>query len=75
MILNQEQLNKHNADFINSFIDLKVTGWNTYSKALNAYTFNFFSAKLAETDESVANIGTTLKDMVKDLGKLQNVTK
>jgi hypothetical protein len=61
MIYNQEQLIKHNIKFFDSFIDLKVVGWKSYSKALNEYTFGFFKTSLESTDESIENIGKTMK--------------
>lgn len=61
MIYNQEQLIKHNLKFYDAFIDLKVVGWKTYSKALNEYTFGFFKTGLEKTDEAVDNLGETMK--------------
>lgn len=61
MIYNQEQLIKHNLKFYDAFIDLKVVGWKTYSKALNDYTLGFFKTGLEKTDEVVDNLGETMK--------------
>lgn len=61
MIYNHEQLIKHNLKFYDAFIDLKVVGWKTYSKALNEYTNGFYKAGLEKTDEAVDNLGETMK--------------
>lgn len=61
MILNFKQLIDHNKTFWDSFVDLKVVGWNTYSKAFNAYTMNFYKDQLATMDEAVAKSGKIMK--------------
>jgi hypothetical protein len=61
MILNLKQLMDHNKTFTDTFVDLKVTGWNTYSKAVNAYTFNFFKDQLAEMDQQVLKLAEQMK--------------
>jgi hypothetical protein len=61
MIYNQEQLIKHNIKFYDTFIDLKVVGWKTYSKAMNDYTFGFFKDSLDKSDESVEALGEKMK--------------
>jgi|TARA_B110000503_G_scaffold131889_1_gene207156 hypothetical protein len=67
MILNFKQLIDHNKSFYDTFVDLKVTGWNTYSNALNAYTFNFFKDQIAHMDNEVNKLGTTMKKGVKNV--------
>ena len=52
MIYNQEQLVKHNLKFYDSFVDLKVVGWKTYSKAMNEYTMGFFKNGLEKADQN-----------------------
>lgn len=61
MIHNIDQAIKHNANFYNAFIDLKVVGWNSYSNAFNQYTFNFFRSQMKELDKSVENLGEFMK--------------
>jgi hypothetical protein len=63
MILNLNQLINHNIKMHDAFIDLKVQGWKSYSKALNQYTFNFFTEQLKNVDQSVDNMGQELKDI------------
>lgn len=65
MILNQKQLANHNLKMFNTFVDLKVTGWKTYSKALNDYTFNFYKDSIDQMDVSVETIGKNMKDVAK----------
>jgi|TARA_B110000503_G_scaffold112149_1_gene168031 hypothetical protein len=65
MIFNLNQLMEHNKTFMNTFVDLKVTGWKTYSEALNVYTFNFFKDQVAEMDKAVTKYADTLKKGVK----------
>lgn len=61
MIFNYNQFVEHNKSFYEAFVDLKVTGWNAYSKALDAYTFGFFKTQIAQMDNAVAKIGDTMK--------------
>ena len=61
MIYNYDQLIKHNLKFYDSFIDLKVVGWKTYSKSMNEYTQGFFKAQLEKSDEAVDSLGETMK--------------
>lgn len=61
MIINFKQLVDHNKTFWDSFVDLKVVGWNTYSKALNAYTMNFYKDQLSTIDEAVVKSGKIMK--------------
>lgn len=61
MILNFKQLVDHNKAFFDAFVDLKVTGWNTYSKALNAYTMSFYKDQLAAMDKTVEQAAMVMK--------------
>jgi hypothetical protein len=61
MIANYEQLVKHNKEFIDAFVDLKIVGWNTYSNAMNKYTFNFFKTQMNSMDKAVAKFGNIMK--------------
>lgn len=61
MITSYEHLVKHNKAFYDAFIDLKVVGWKSYSKALNKYTFNFFKDQMETLDRTVMQIGNTMK--------------
>lgn len=61
MIYNQEQLIKHNLKFYDAFIDLKVVGWKSYSKALNEYTMGFYKTSLEKADETVETLGENMK--------------
>ena len=63
MIYNYDQLIKQNLKLYDAFIDLKVTGWKTYSKAVNEYTQGFFKAQLEKSDESVEKIGTNFGNL------------
>jgi hypothetical protein len=61
MIYNYDQLLKHNVKFYDSFIDLKVAGWKSYSKSLDDYTNGFYKAQLVTSDNTVDNIATLMK--------------
>lgn len=61
MIMNYKQLVDHNKKFYDTFVELKVVGWNTYSKALNAYTMNFFKDQLVTMDEAVEKTAMIMK--------------
>tara|TARA_R110000868_G_scaffold170370_9_gene405648 strand:- start:518 stop:712 length:195 start_codon:yes stop_codon:yes gene_type:complete len=61
MIFNLNQLIEHNKTLMNAFVDLKATGWKTYSTAVNAYTFNFFKDQMGEMDKQVLKLAETMK--------------
>lgn len=65
MVYNFNQLISHNIKMYDAFIDLKVEGWKSYSKALNQYTFNFFSDQLKNIDKSVETMASDTKEMYK----------
>lgn len=50
-----------NIAFANSFVDLKVVGWKSYEKALNAYTYGYYSNQLAKATEGVEKLAETMK--------------
>ena len=54
----------NNINFINAFIDLKVTGWKSYEKALNAYTNGFFSNQLENSTVIVEQTAKNMKKMM-----------
>ena len=66
MILNYKQLIDHNKKFYDSFIDLKVVGWKTYSKSLNTYTMNFFAEQLQTADKTVEEVAKLMKGKTND---------
>ena len=51
----------YHKQFWDSFVDLKTVGWNTYSKALNAYTMNFFKEQLDIMDKAVEQTANAMK--------------
>lgn len=51
----------HNIKFFNSFVDLKVVGWKSYEKALNAYTHGFYSNQLENSTVAVEQFANNLK--------------
>lgn len=61
MIMNYNQLVDHNKDFWAAFVDLKTVGWKSYSKSLNAYTFNFFKQQLDAIDAAVEKSSDIMK--------------
>lgn len=63
MIANYNQLVEHNKKFYDAFVDLKVTGWKSYSKALNSYTLGFFKEQLISVDNAVEKTATTMKEL------------
>jgi hypothetical protein len=65
MVYNFNQLVEHNVKMMDAFIDLKTEGWKSYSKALNQYTFNFFSTQLKNMDGSVENMASEMKGVFK----------
>lgn len=67
MILSNKQFMDHNKTFFAELVDLKVTGWNTFSKAMNAYTFNFYKDELETMDDSVRKLGDNMKELTKNV--------
>lgn len=61
MILTLDNLVQHNKKMYDAFIDLKIVGWKSYSKALNDYTFGFYKKQLELADENVVTFGDNLK--------------
>lgn len=61
MITSHEQLVNHNKAFFDAFVDLKVVGWKSYSKAFNAYTFNFYKTQMNSLDNAVDQLGDIMK--------------
>ena len=66
MIFTYKQLTDHNRTFFEEMVDLKVTGWNTFSKAMNAYTFNFYKDQLKAMDEAVDKLASDMKGYVNE---------
>jgi hypothetical protein len=50
-----------NIAFASAFVDLKVVGWKSYEKALNAYTYSYYSNQLAKVTEGVEKLADTMK--------------
>ena len=61
MIFTYKQLTDHNRTFFEEMVDLKVTGWNNFSRAMNAYTFNFYKDQLKAMDEAVDKLASDMK--------------
>ena len=61
MITNYKQMLEHNKKFWDSLVDLKTVGWNSYSKAFNTYTMNFFKDQVSTMDEMVENSAKLMK--------------
>jgi len=61
MIFNYNQWQDHNSAFYKSMVDLKVEGWKSFTKAVNAYTNSFFKTQLDETDNTVEKLGKVMK--------------
>lgn len=61
MVHTLDQAVKHNHKFWSALVDLKVTGWKSYTSALNNYTFGFFKKQLEESDKSISELGDLMK--------------
>ena len=66
MIFTYKQFMDHNKTFYEEMVDLKVAGWDTFSKATNAYTFNFYKDQLKAMDEAVHKLANDMKGYVND---------
>ena len=56
---------QHNAEFLDSFVDLKVEGWKTYEKAFNAYTYSFYKDTMTKATALVEKTAETMKSVSK----------
>ena len=56
---------QHNAEFIDSFVDLKVEGWKAFEKEFNAYTYSFYKDQIAKTGEAVQKTAQIVKQINK----------
>lgn len=65
MVYNYNQLIDHNVKMAEAFIDLKNTGWKSYSTALNQYTFGFYAKQLKTMDESVEALANNMKSALR----------
>lgn len=63
----QKMIRGHNLTFFNEMIDLKLAGWNSYSKALDAYTMHQYSDQLKQLDSIIENLGESMKNVAKSL--------
>ncbi len=61
MITTHKQFMDHNKTFFDEMVDLKVAGWDTFSKAANAYTFNFYKDQFKTMDEAVHKLASDMK--------------
>ena len=61
MIFTYKQLTDHNRTFFEEMVDLKVAGWDTFSKSANAYSFNFYKDQLKAMDEAVDKLASDMK--------------
>ena len=59
--LNLNQALDHNKTFWESIVDLKVEGWKSYTKAVNAYTNSFYKTQLETADDVVSKLGEVMK--------------
>ena len=56
---------QHNANFIDAFVDLKVTGWKTFETAFNAYTYSFYKDPLTKVTSLVEKSAESMKEINK----------
>lgn len=54
-----------NQQFLCDFVDLKKTGFLSYTKALNSYTYFFWSPVLKEADNYIINLADHMKLCIK----------
>ena len=66
MIFTYKQLTDHNRTFFEEMVDLKVAGWDTFSKSANAYTFNFYKDQLKAMDKAVHKLASDMKGYVNE---------
>lgn len=60
-----KSITKHNLDYVDSFVDLKVEGWKAFAKATNSYTYGFMSDLIEKQTSYVEKFANAIKDMNK----------
>jgi hypothetical protein len=56
---------QHNANFVDSFIDLKVQGWKTFETAFNVYTYSFYKDTMTKVTGLVEKSAENMKEINK----------
>jgi len=56
-----DAMHRNNVEFVQTFIDLKVTGYKTYAEALDKLTASFYNRQLKQSIDFVSTLGDNMK--------------
>lgn len=67
---------KRQKDFLKAFVDLKVEGYKSYTKALDNATYSFFTTYTKEAEKFVVGLGNHAKEAIDfDITKIHGTKK
>jgi hypothetical protein len=71
-----EEFTNRQKDFLKAFVDLKVEGFKSYSKAFDHATYSFFTTYTKESEKFVVGIANYAKEAIDyDPAKVQSNKK
>jgi hypothetical protein len=59
-----DEVVKRQKDFLKAFVDLKVEGYKSYTKALDNVTYSFFTTYTKEAEKFVVGLGHHAKEAI-----------
>jgi hypothetical protein len=59
-----DEVVKRQKDFLKAFVDLKVEGYKSYTKALDHATYSFFTTYTKEAEKFVVGLGHHAKEAI-----------
>jgi hypothetical protein len=59
-----DQLVDRQKDFLKAFVDLKVEGYKSYTKALDTFTYSYFTTYTKQAEKFVVELGNNAKEAI-----------
>ena len=71
-----DQLVDRQKDFLKAFVDLKVEGYKSYTKALDTFTYSYFTTYTKQAEKFVMELGNNAKEAIDfDISKIHGTKK
>ena len=71
-----DQLVDRQKDFLKAFVDLKVEGYKSYTKALDTFTYSYFTTYTKQAEKFVMELGNNAKEAIDfDISKIHGIKK
>jgi hypothetical protein len=71
-----DDLVKRQKDFLKAFVDLKVEGYKSYTKALDNATYSYFTTYTKQAEKFVMELGNNAKEAIDfDITKIHGTKK